>query len=112
MRGSDHNCAAGCSILWGAIRRSTQIQIPTVARTQTLFVCRTCGGEALKWQGQCGHCKAWDTLERVTGVRSLGDRLEPAQAAHLETATVTAEALARMSFGLNELDRVFGGGLL
>ena len=83
-----------------------------MARTQTLFVCRTCGGEALKWQGQCGHCKAWDTLERVTGVRSLGDRLEPAQAAHLETATVTAEALARMSLGLNELDRVFGGGLL
>lgn len=83
-----------------------------MARTQTLFVCRTCGGEALKWQGQCGHCKAWDTLERVTGIRAVGDRPEPAQAAPLESATVTATALPRISFGLAELDRVFGGGLL
>ncbi len=112
MRGSDHNCAAGCSIPSGAIRRSTQIQIPSVARTQTLFVCRTCGGEALKWQGQCGHCKAWDTLERVSAVRAVPERLEAAQAAPLETAKLTATALPRMSFGLSELDRVFGGGLI
>jgi DNA repair protein RadA/Sms len=83
-----------------------------VARTQTLFVCRTCGGEALKWQGQCGHCKAWDTLERVTAVRSGGDRPEPAQAAGLEIASTAATASPRMSFGMAELDRVFGGGLL
>ncbi len=86
--------------------------MPSVARTQTLFVCRTCGGEALKWQGQCGHCKAWDTLERVTGIRAVGDRPESAQAAPLESATVSATALPRISFGLAELDRVFGGGLL
>ncbi|HEY2419554.1 MAG TPA: DNA repair protein RadA [Steroidobacteraceae bacterium] len=83
-----------------------------MARTQTLFVCRTCGGEALKWQGQCGHCKAWDTLERVTAVRSGGDRPEPAQAAGLEIASTAATASPRMSFGMAELDRVFGGGLL
>jgi DNA repair protein RadA/Sms len=83
-----------------------------VARTQTLFVCRTCGGEALKWQGQCGHCKAWDTLERINAARSGGARLEPAQASGLEIASVTATALPRLSFGMAELDRVFGGGLL
>ena len=85
-----------------------------MARTQTLFVCRDCGGESLKWQGQCGHCKAWDTLERVTAVRSGADRLEPAQSAAsgLEIASITATGLPRLSFGLAELDRVFGGGLL
>ena len=77
-----------------------------MARTQSLFVCRTCGGEALKWQGQCGHCKAWDTLERVSAVRALPGRLEPAQAAPLETAGIEAMALPRRSFGLTELDRV------
>ena len=69
MRGSDHNCAAGCSIQPHRSHR-VRLQFHPVARSQTLFVCRQCGGESLKWQGQCAHCKAWDTLERVTGRRA------------------------------------------
>jgi DNA repair protein RadA/Sms len=83
-----------------------------VARNQTVFVCRTCGGEALKWQGQCAHCKAWDTLERVSAVRAVPERAEAAQSAPLLSASVEAVAQARMSFGMTELDRVFGGGLV
>ncbi|HEY6453447.1 MAG TPA: DNA repair protein RadA [Steroidobacteraceae bacterium] len=83
-----------------------------MARTQTLFVCRSCGGEALKWQGQCAHCKAWDSLERVSGARATTGRAGPAQSSALETASLAAAALARMSLGLSELDRVFGGGLV
>jgi DNA repair protein RadA/Sms len=84
-----------------------------MARTQTLFVCRSCGGESLKWQGQCAHCKAWDTLERVSAGRAgAAERGEAAHSLPLEAASLTAAALARMSLGAAELDRVFGGGLL
>jgi len=83
-----------------------------VARTQILFVCRACGGEALKWQGQCAHCKAWDSLERVTAARSAHDRVDAALAAPLEAAGLEADSLPRLSFGMPELDRVFGGGLV
>jgi DNA repair protein RadA/Sms len=77
-----------------------------MARSQTLFVCRQCGGEALKWQGQCSHCKAWETLERVTGVRPA------ARAAVLGSAPVAAASSSqRWSLASAELDRVFGGGL-
>jgi DNA repair protein RadA/Sms len=79
--------------------------IGALARTQTLYVCRSCGGEAVKWQGQCGHCKEWDTLEAVTAVR--GGR----QISSLAVIEDSASQVRR-SFGLGELDRVFGGGLV
>jgi DNA repair protein RadA/Sms len=83
-----------------------------VARSQTLFVCRDCGGESLKWQGQCAHCKAWDTLERVSAARAALTRDVSAHSSALQAASLAATALPRMSLGLSELDRVFGGGLL
>src|SRR5580658_6673538 len=45
--------------------------IGALVRTQTLYVCRACGGEAVKWQGQCTHCKEWDSLEAVTAIRGV-----------------------------------------
>ena len=83
-----------------------------MARSQTLFVCRDCGGESLKWQGQCAHCKAWDTLERVSAARAALTRDVSAHSSALQAASLAATALPRMSLGLSELDRVFGGGLL
>ena len=95
-----------------AVIRSTVGAFIFVARSQTLFVCRDCGGESLKWQGQCAHCKAWDTLERMAAPRSNAVRATAAQSAALEAASLTANAQPRMSLRLAELDRVFGGGLL
>jgi DNA repair protein RadA/Sms len=83
-----------------------------LARTQTLYVCRACGGEAVKWQGQCTHCKEWDSLEAVTAVR--GVRQLPGTSAavsSLDDLPEQADSPERRSFGLSELDRVFGGGL-
>jgi DNA repair protein RadA/Sms len=79
-----------------------------MARSQSAFVCRQCGGESLKWQGQCPHCKAWDTLERVSGLRTARDLATPAVSASLNAAP----SLPRLPLGLQELDRVFGGGLV
>jgi len=95
-----------------AVIRSTVSEFVFVARSQTLFVCRDCGGESLKWQGQCAHCKAWDTLERMAAPRSNAARGTAAQSSALESASLAASAQPRMSLRLTELDRVFGGGLL
>ncbi len=37
-----------------------------MAKAKTLYVCTECGGQTAKWQGQCPHCQAWNTL--VEGV--------------------------------------------
>jgi DNA repair protein RadA/Sms len=89
------------------------MRVPLLARTQTLYVCRACGGEALKWQGQCAHCKQWDSLEAVTAARAGREAaFAPAATAGLEDSSAEAVASPRLSFGLGELDRVFGGGLV
>jgi DNA repair protein RadA/Sms len=96
--------------------RALPCSIGALARTQTLYVCRACGGEAVKWQGQCTHCKEWDSLEAVTAVR--GVRQMPAAAAAAAAVSPLGDSLeegassARCSFGFDELDRVFGGGLV
>jgi DNA repair protein RadA/Sms len=84
-----------------------------VARTQTLYVCRACGGEALKWQGQCAHCREWDSLEAVTAARGTRERggVSAASSA-LGEGAADPGAQARLSFGMAELDRAFGGGLV
>ena len=37
-----------------------------MAKPKTIFNCTECGGQSLKWQGQCPHCNAWNTM--VEGV--------------------------------------------
>ena len=82
-----------------------------MARNQPVYVCSACGGEALKWQGQCPHCSEWNTLTRLAGVRALspaaGQGPSPVPVA-LATQPLAEE---RFSLGSSELDRVFGGGL-
>ncbi|MDB5921527.1 MAG: sms, partial [Betaproteobacteria bacterium] len=36
-----------------------------MAKSKSLYACTECGGQALKWQGQCPHCQAWNTLEET-----------------------------------------------
>ncbi len=84
-----------------------------MARTQTLYVCRACGGEALKWQGQCAHCRQWDCLEAVTAVRATRERASAAASASLLAQGANDQAaLSRLSLGMTEIDRAFGGGLV
>jgi len=84
-----------------------------VARTQTLYVCRACGGEALKWQGQCAHCRQWDCLEAVTAVRAAAARASAAVAVSSPAGHANdQDALTRLSLGMAEIDRAFGGGLV
>ena len=33
-----------------------------MAKAKSVYSCTECGGQVLKWQGQCPHCQAWNTL--------------------------------------------------
>ncbi|MCB1890934.1 MAG: DNA repair protein RadA, partial [Rhodocyclaceae bacterium] len=33
-----------------------------MAKQKTVYTCTECGGSSPKWQGQCPHCSAWNTL--------------------------------------------------
>jgi DNA repair protein RadA/Sms len=84
-----------------------------VARTKTVFSCTECGGQAPKWQGQCPHCSAWNTL-----VEAVAEKASPRYQALAETSRLTdlkdvdAAEAPRRATGIEELDRVLGGGLV
>ncbi len=86
-----------------------------MAKTKTLFYCTDCGNELPKWQGQCPSCGAWNTIveqpstpksgvKRSTRVVGIG----PSKAQKLNEIQTTEEL--RFQTGMNELDRVLGGG--
>jgi len=85
-----------------------------MAKPKTVYTCTECGASAPKWQGQCPGCGTWNTLvesvatpaavrfETVAGARSVVTKL----------ASVKAQENSRIPTGLEEFDRVLGGGLV
>ncbi len=85
-----------------------------MARAAPRYQCTACGGVQAKWAGRCPECGAWNTLEE-TGTSSSGPRgsWTGARASEpVDLAAVPAENAARRPSGLDELDRVLGGGIV
>ena len=81
-----------------------------MARASPTYVCGSCGGETLKWQGQCPLCGEWNSLEQRTAAST-----RPAAAAKpvaLSSGVAAMPAAARIGTGTQELDRVLGGGIV
>jgi DNA repair protein RadA/Sms len=86
-----------------------------MAKSKTLYACTECGGQALKWQGQCPHCQAWNTLEETLAeaAPSANRFALIADGGKLQRLSeVQAREEERLSTGVPEFDRVLGGGLV
>jgi DNA repair protein RadA/Sms len=85
-----------------------------VAKAKTIYACTECGGQTLKWQGQCPHCTAWNTLVETIAEKASGSRYQSvAESSRLQKlADVEAREEPRRPTGIDELDRVLGGGLV
>lgn len=73
---------------------------------KTVFVCRNCGYETYKWLGKCPRCSGWDTIEEV-------QQEKEGIAANEIPVVITDEDIPdeRVILGLEEMDRVLGGGM-
>jgi DNA repair protein RadA/Sms len=90
-----------------------------MAKARTTFVCSECGGVASRWSGQCPACLAWNTMVETVVEAPGVNRMSQAQHKSLaQTAPVLSlkeiEAIdvPRFSTGIEEFDRVLGGGLV
>jgi DNA repair protein RadA/Sms len=81
---------------------------------KTVHTCTECGGQAPKWQGQCPHCGAWNTLvETVAAPAPTRFRTVAGKAGAVRPlASVEAKHSPRFPTGVEEFDRVLGGGLV
>jgi DNA repair protein RadA/Sms len=86
---------------------------------KSIYTCSDCGGSNAKWLGKCPHCGAWNTLveavaESPANVKNrFGQRPGLAPASGLmPLAQIEASDFERTPTGLDELDRVLGGGMV
>jgi len=100
-------------------RIASHIPAP-MAKEKTLFTCSACGGTSPRWLGKCPSCGAWNTLVETVAEAELGKNrysaasftgLAQAQAVQ-PLAAIEARDFARTASGLEELDRVLGGGIV
>ena len=84
-------------------------------KAKTLFYCTQCGNETPKWQGRCPACGEWNTVveqpvaqARKTGVKSAVSIVPQSIPKRMDEVECGDEL--RFHTGMNELDRVLGGG--
>src|SRR6266513_3889086 len=78
------------------------------------FVCTECGGESLRWAGQCPHCRAWNTLLEYQVRKAVEEsRTRPVQPARaMPLSEIAPEDSPRTKLARGELNRVLGGGVV
>jgi DNA repair protein RadA/Sms len=84
------------------------------------YRCTECGWQAAKWSGRCGECQAWGTVEEMAGprlaragIRAVSYRASaPISTPAVPIGQVDATEAGARPTGLDELDRVLGGGLV
>ena len=95
-----------------------------MAKSNSVFVCGSCGAEFSKWQGKCPECGAWNSIQETvaqsytpkvnSGVlmnRMRGFSGEISQKV-VPLNSVELSSVPRIPSGFNELDRVLGGGIV
>ena len=85
-------------------------------KKSTVFFCRECGYESAKWLGQCPGCKAWNSLVEET-VSSPLTKTGSSKGAGLANQPTALSAVSlvkedRLETGIEEMDRVLGGGIV
>ena len=79
----------------------------------TIFFCTSCGHESGKWLGQCPGCGEWNSYtEQPTATKSKARPAVRRGASPMPVTEAVATVTARVTSGLEGLDRVLGGGLV
>ncbi|MCR5107458.1 MAG: DNA repair protein RadA [Lachnospiraceae bacterium] len=87
------------------------------SKRTTVFFCSECGYESAKWMGQCPGCKQWNTFveEPVSKISNGGKHIKGAVSSDHAPSKMSSIELTeneRITTGINEFDRVLGGGVV
>lgn len=87
-------------------------------KATSAFFCQNCGYESSKWMGQCPACHTWNSFveERITksvsSVSGSGKIVNSAKVKPVELKAVSGQKEERFATGIEEFDRVLGGGIV
>lgn len=85
------------------------------AKAKSMYVCSECGYSSPKWAGKCPECEAWNTMEEQVQYTEakLGNTTRViANVTASPVTEISIENEHRYKSGINELDRVLGGGIV
>lgn len=86
-----------------------------MAKVRTIFSCQNCGAQSAKWMGRCTECGQWNTFaeERLENsppsTATLGGEYKTSP---ISLPDIPHEDGSHSPTGLDELDRVLGGGYI
>ena len=85
-----------------------------MAKPKTIYTCTECGGSSPKWQGQCPQCGTWNTLVETVATPAAVRfaTVSGTRSAIVSLSAVETRNTPRIPTGLEEFDRVLGGGLV
>ncbi|MEL6961119.1 MAG: DNA repair protein RadA [Pseudomonadota bacterium] len=85
-----------------------------MARAELRFVCRHCGTEHAKWAGRCDGCGEWNSLAEEDAPKAVPKGLKGGRGRAIDLVSLDSNTASpeRLSTGIQELDRVLGGGLV
>ena len=91
-----------------------------MAKERTVWYCTSCGNESPKWMGRCPACGEWNTMveepkrdkKPTASGRSRAFVATESEARPQSLEKISLSAENRFSIGLQEVDRLLGGGLV
>jgi DNA repair protein RadA/Sms len=89
-----------------------------MAKDKSIYICTECGGTSPKWLGKCPSCEAWNTLVESVAEGTPKNRYNTsarglvASQAVATLSEIEASDVDRQPTGIDELDRVLGGGIV
>jgi DNA repair protein RadA/Sms len=77
------------------------------------YICSNCGAVSPTWSGKCYSCGEWNTLQEQLTVASISGTSSTARKLEAQTISKSlAHDYPRLKFGFDDIDSVFGGGLV
>jgi len=84
-----------------------------MVKSKSIYSCTECGGQTLKWQGQCPYCQVWNTLVETIVDKITSRFTQVSEISQVQSlGEVKGGEEPRYSTGVAEFDRVLGGGLV
>ncbi len=84
-----------------------------MAKSRAQYACTNCGAVTSRWQGRCDSCGGWNTLQEEQAADAPKSmRTGKGRILELSALSGDSEPLERILTGIDELDRVTGGGFV
>ena len=81
-------------------------------KLKSLFICQSCGYSSPKWMGRCPDCSGWNTMAEEATAGINVNRLRETQVSPLILEEIKYDESDRFLTGIEEFDRVLGGGIV